>query len=201
MRSAILVSCVLVLSLSSCCGSNPMASDPAFEERSMELLVVPKETKEPETNKGPQGEDADWLRSSGTRGGGHCTPDEIALFDCATGDGKQLSLCGTATLETMQYRFGPVGSPELVHPDDTERFPMIHGHEAWARGEEHSVSFTRGDHTYRVVSASGSGIEGELNNYEGVQVYLGEEMLTFVACATAANSELTRLESILGGGG
>lgn len=159
----------------------------------MEIEVVPKGPE------GPTGEDADWLRASAPRGRGHCGTDEIVLFHCAVEGDKQLSLCGSATLATVQYRFGPVGAPELVYPDDGARSSLTYGHEAWARGEEYSVAFTRGEHTYRIVDASGSGIDGEANNYQGVKVLSGDEEIAFVACTDAASTELMRVESILGG--
>jgi hypothetical protein len=183
------VAFLLVLT-SACCGGG---SQPPIEERFMEIEVVPKAPE------GPTGEDADWLRTNAPRGQGHCGTDEIVLFHCGVEGDKQLSLCGSATLATVQYRFGPPGAPELIYPDDSSRTALTYGHEAWARGEEHSVSFTRGEHTYRVVDASGSGIDGEANNYQGVKVFEGDEEIAFVACTTAASTELMRAESILGG--
>jgi len=182
-----------------CCGGASSLGAPAepvvgpIPERFMELQVVPASPE------GPTGEDADWLRASASRGLGHCATDEIVLFDCGVDGDKRLSLCGSDTLATVQYRFGPLGAPELVYPGDGSRDALSYGNEVWARGAEDSVSFTRGEHTYRLVDASGSGIDGPANNYQGVKVFQAQEELAFVACTTETTSELTRAESILGG--
>lgn len=181
---------VLALLISACCGGG---NSPPIEERYMEIQVVPT------ASDGPVGETADGLRETAQRGLGHCATDEIVLFDCGVEGDQQLSLCGSSSLATVQYRFGPKGAPELVYPGDGARTALSHGYEAWARGEEHSVSFTRGEHTYRIVDASGSGIDGEANNYQGVKVLQGDEEIVFLGCTTAATTELMRIESILGG--
>ncbi len=185
---------LLLLLLTACCGGG---NQPPIEERYMELELIPAEPAPDQT--GPSGEDADWVRGNAPRGLGHCATNEIVLFDCGVEGDKQLSLCGSDTLATIQYRFGALGAPELVFPDDGARTALTYGHEAWARGEEHSVSFTRDEHTHRIVDAAGSGIDGEANNYQGVKVLQGGEEIAFLGCTNAATTELMRIESILGG--
>lgn len=116
-------------------------------------------------------------------GVGHCDPSERAVFSCATGKGKFLSLCSDDTLSQLQYRFGDPESPDLRAPASSSPSEFHYGHTAWVRGEEHSVRFTQDGHTYTVVSALGG--DGAENNYSGVKVTKDDKELAFVKCVDA----------------
>jgi len=186
-----------LLLLSACCGTSEGNIPSPSKGVGPAPDASPDAGATPAPVVGPTGADADQVRANASKGVGHCASDELVLFDCGVKGDKRVSLCGSATLETVQYRFGPKGAPELVYPEDGDRTKLKYGHEAWARGEEHSVSFTRGEHTYRVVDAMGSGIDGEANNYQGVKVFEGGEEIAFLQCTTIYDSQLDRVETIL----
>lgn len=184
---------VAVLLTGACCGGSGAGGS------GVEVTPPPTATNTPPPPAaGPTGEDAEWLRANASKGVGHCASDEIVLFDCGVRGDKRLSLCGSSTLDEVQYRFGPEGAPELVYPEDGTPSALTYGHQAWARGEEHSVSFARGDTSYAIVDAAGGGgPDGEANNYQGVKVYQGGEEIAFLPCTTIYDSQLDRLEAIL----
>jgi hypothetical protein len=57
----------------------------------------------------------------------HCSPDEKVMFSCSTGNMIFASVCASNDLSKtsgyIQYRFGRIGSPELVVPETTSIHP------------------------------------------------------------------------------
>ena len=126
-------------------------------------------------------------------GTGHCSDEEVVQFSCEAKGGKHISLCSDADVTKLQYRYGKPAAIELSAPDDASPKSFTAGHTTWARGEEHSVSFEREGHTYKVVYAIGSGIDGPSNNYAGVKVIKGDEELAFVQCTGEVTENLAGL--------
>jgi hypothetical protein len=156
----------------------------------------PTEPAAPEVPPAAEGDVAtdapSWLAEV-VQGVGHCIGTERALFSCASASGKHISLCSDDTLDTLQYRFGPKGTPELVGPADGAISAFTGAHTAWAKGEEHSVRFTNEGTAYGVVSAAGSGIDGPANNYMGVKVNRGGKELAFVQCTDGGEADYLSL--------
>jgi len=126
-----------------------------------------------------------WLGSV-SQGVGHCSASERALFSCEVEGPKHISLCSDDTLDALQYRFGPLGTPELAAPASSAVSAFSSAHTAWASGQEHSVWLSNQGVVYRLVSAAGSGIDGASNNYSGVRILQAGRELGFVQCANGA---------------
>jgi hypothetical protein len=91
----------------------------------------------------------------------HCSSAEQTLFSCSTGS-KIVSVCATQDLSAgagaVQYRFGPMGSPELRHPPAADwRRSTRGGVLTFAGGGGAYLAFARGPYRYVVYTAIGRG--------------------------------------------
>ncbi|MCO4744896.1 MAG: hypothetical protein KC912_08905 [Proteobacteria bacterium] len=132
---------------------------------------------------------------------GHCSSGELAYFDCAAGDQKHLSLCGSADLSPptafLSYRYGPLGAPELVYPESPRGSLERFHYEARAhvRSQGDTVHFDNGSFRYTVMAMSGSGHPGEgaPNNFVGVMVEEDGKSIATVTCTGTAADQLAKL--------
>jgi len=125
---------------------------------------------------------------------GHCTGGEVAYFSCATSATKVLSLCGGSG--SLQYRFGPVGAPELAHPANSAASAFTVGTKSYPQFQAETASVANGDVTYEIHEASGAGgPNAETNNFVGVYVFEGEELLASVSCSGDVTSDWAALQS------
>lgn len=133
----------------------------------------------------------------GSAGTGHCTGAETAYFSCPTSPTKVLSLCGGAG--QVQYRFGPVGTPELVFPEDSSPSAFTVREERYARSMADVATFTNGDVRYEVTDAigGGGGPDAEANNFQGVYVFRGDELLASVNCTSEPIRNWAALRSVV----
>ncbi len=131
-------------------------------------------------------------------GVGHCDPSERAVFSCEAAGGKYISLCADDAFTQLQYRFGKPEFADLRAPASSAPAAFHYGHVAWAQGEEHSAWFVNEGHTYKVVSAVGSSMGGDANNYQGVKVIKDDKELAFVKCAKFPQADyLMLLDGVL----
>jgi hypothetical protein len=160
----------------------------------VEPIPVPKEeatldlpTQEEQDTKSqpeivdPKTSTVDAPPSKDETGIGHCRASETVFFSCAFKGGKVVSLCGLEDATWLQYRFGHLGKTELVYPEDGAPSVFDFAEERWASGIEASVGFVRNEFGYRLVDAYGSGINGDMNNYIGLQVD-GENGIPLLRC-------------------
>jgi hypothetical protein len=129
---------------------------------------------------------------------GHCASGEKAYFDCPASGGKHLSLCGSPDLgkptSFLAYRFGPLGTPELVFPatpeDSVPRFRFEARMHVRSMGD--TVQFDNGNIRYTVMAMSGSGHPGEAeaNNFVGVLVEEDGHLIASVNCVGDATDHL-----------
>ncbi len=130
---------------------------------------------------------------------GHCAADETAFFDCDVGKGKRLSVC--ANEGSMQYRFGKIGAPELVFPeqakDGAQHFTIEE--RAHVRSSGNVLSFHNADVRYEVTSMIGGGCcsdeEAAANNFVGVYVFKKDtyDILATVGCRGEGTDRLGEL--------
>ena len=118
----------------------------------------------------------------------HCDAAETIHFSCSTSGSKVLSLCGGPG--RLQYRFGPVGAPELEHPPDSRIEAFTVEHRSYPRFEADVATFTTGGFTYAVTEASGGGggPDAESNNFAGVYVLQGDDVVASVPCTGPVSS-------------
>ena len=115
---------------------------------------------------------------------GHCMAGETVFFSCPTSSTKTLSLCGGSG--TVQYRFGPPGSPELVFPSDSSPSTFTVKTENYARATAKIASFYNGDVNYQITDSIGSGgVDAESNNFQGVYVFEADQLIATVPCQGA----------------
>ena len=129
---------------------------------------------------------------------GHCSA-ETAFFSCPVDGGKTVSLCGSSDGSVLQYRFGPIGSPELSFPSDSSPTVFRYEHQNYVRGYRTAVSFDVDGYTYSVEEQleGGSMTGPPPTNFEGVIVHQeGKEVLR-LACTEVATSALESLGDTL----
>ena len=114
------------------------------------------------------------------------------LFQCAVNGGKELLVCGKdGPSPWLSYRFGKPDAPDLVFPVAREGSASAF---AWAevttvQAMGNLLRFQNADVTYEIVEMIGAGgPNGEANNFAGVYVKKGEELLATVTCASPAVS-------------
>ncbi|MEQ1571249.1 MAG: DUF1176 domain-containing protein [Myxococcota bacterium] len=109
-----------------------------------------------------------------------CAEPDQPVFRCAAG-GRELALCGSAG--RLQYRFGPMGRPELTFPADgsVEQF-------TWTTDQ---LSFDNAGVRYEVAPVA-AGAE--------IRVSRGPERLATIRCTSEAALDLPALEAVVGHG-
>jgi hypothetical protein len=121
----------------------------------------------------------------------HCAPDEPILFACATGK-KAVAVCVSSdrspTAGALQYRFGPLGAPELRWPERPQRPPsgITAGTLAFSGGGGAYLRFTQGAYAYVVYTAIGKG----WGEKAGVVVEKNGQSVAHLSCIGPVVSEL-----------
>jgi hypothetical protein len=121
----------------------------------------------------------------------HCSAEERTLFSCSTGR-KVVSVCGSQDLSaaagSVQYRFGPIGAPELTYPraGDDWRQVTSSGVLTFAGGGGTYLAFTKGPFRYVVYTAIGRG----WGSKAGVVVDKGGKRVASLPCKGEEKSEL-----------
>jgi len=84
------------------------------------------------------------------------------FFNCKVKSGKLISVCGSQNLSSesgcVQYRFGPLGRPELQYPATTLERPdhfALESHRPY-QAESELLHFSVGEHEYSVYQAHGT---------------------------------------------
>lgn len=121
----------------------------------------------------------------------HCTSQELIIFNCSIGK-KIASVCASHSLSPqsgyLQYRFGVVGSPELIIPN--RKIPPNHSVSGntltFAGGGGAYLRFIRKRYHYIVYTAIGRGW-GEKS---GVSVEKNGQRLSNFICRDQPISEL-----------
>jgi hypothetical protein len=120
----------------------------------------------------------------------HCSAHEQTLFNCGTGS-KTVSVCATLDLSaaagSVQYRFGPVGAPELVYPPAAGWRAQTRGAVlTFAGGGGAYLAFTNGPYRYVVYTAIGRG----WGEKAGVAVEKSGKRMASLPCKGKETSEL-----------
>ncbi len=119
----------------------------------------------------------------------HCVPPEKVVFACATGK-KLLSVCGVedgaGAFRTLQYRFGPLGAPEMVWPPDaTSRQGITAGTTMYSGGGLDYIRFDNAGTRYVVYTGIGRGWF-----QEGVAVERNGKVIANLLCQDVAEGHL-----------
>ena len=123
--------------------------------------------------------------------GTHCKAGERVAYSCAFGK-KVVSVCITRG-ESVTYRYGPLGRPEMVVAS-TGRDGKAHRNEVMlaAGGNQQHLRFTSGGYEYIVYSGiTGPGFDLPNERSSGLVVLKGEDQVADKACAR--NGELQRI--------
>ena len=121
----------------------------------------------------------------------HCSADEQTLFNCSTG-GKTVSVCAAPNLSadagSVQYRFGPLGAPELVYPPTAAGWRKLTRGAVltFAGGGGAYLAFTNGPYRYVVYTAIGRG----WGEKAGVAVEKNGKRVANLPCKDRETSEL-----------
>ncbi|MDP2316617.1 MAG: DUF1176 domain-containing protein [Pseudomonadota bacterium] len=128
---------------------------------------------------------------------GHCAATEIPYFSCPTSKGKVISVCGAGA--GVQYRFGPLGHPELVYPavPSATAFTLEERQPAGARAT--LLSFENAGVGYEVVEAAGAGAGelGEGDDFKGVYVSKASERIAKVRCSAPPTTNWDALKGLV----
>lgn len=121
----------------------------------------------------------------------HCTKEESIIFNCKIGK-KTVSVCASIPVTKvsgyLQYRFGPIGSPELVYPD-TQIPPgdsITADTLTFAGGGAAYIRFIRNRYSYVVYTAIGKG----WGDKAGVTVEQDHKRQVNLSCKDKPISEL-----------
>lgn len=98
----------------------------------------------------------------------HCSADEQIIYSCSVGK-KTASVCASKDAAKdkgyVQYKFGPIGKPEITFPDKKEpgnkNFSFVMELFAYQAGPR--IIFTNGKFTYSLLSYSGRGDGGTVS--------------------------------------
>lgn len=131
-----------------------------------------------------------WTATAG-RAPSLCASDEEVIFACSTGS-KIVSVCASRDLSDqagwLQYRFGPPGSPELVHPQEKShpRAFVQAGTWTFSGGGGAFLRFLKSPYAYTVYTAIGRG----WGEKAGVAVEQDGRPLANLACESEVQSEV-----------
>lgn len=120
---------------------------------------------------------------------GHCATDEQVVFSCSTGE-KVVSVC--ASNAGVQYRFGPLGAPEISYPEakPTMYDGMVYrGELSFAGGDAGYVRFINNDYEYVVYSGEGRGW-----SQDGVVAVKAGTVVSKSICANPPTADFNLLE-------
>lgn len=131
---------------------------------------------------------------------GHCTAEEIVIFTCPVKGGtKHLSVCQSGGLIDfgvrggLQYRFGPLGTPELRHPADVTDTALWSLQEVpYARSMATELTVTNGEFSYVVIVQ-----EGATDHFVGVAVKRGGEQIATVPCEGPVVNNLDSVPALI----
>lgn len=143
------------------------------------------------------------LSSSAFAAPSHCTDQEQILFSCQIAkSSKVVSLCASKDLAKDQgsliYRFGKIGKPELIFPEQTEASlnAFTYSHYFRAQADRTDISFKNKEFEYQVFDY----YDGETrpSYQQGVRV-LSEEGAkeTTLLCAKKIDTHLDKLRGVI----
>ena len=130
-------------------------------------------------------------QATAAESGSHCAATEQTLFSCSTGR-KVVSVCGTpdlsATSGFVQYRFGTVGSPELIYPPTSADWREVTraGVLTFGGGGGAYLAFLKTPYRYFVYTAIGRG----WGSKAGVVVEKNGKRIDRLRCKEKETSEL-----------
>ena len=130
---------------------------------------------------------------------GHC--DEV-LFQCPVGE-KWLAVCGSASpTPWIQYLYGTPDAPELTFPATREGSVARFDHEerTHVRSMGNALVFENEGWRYEVMEMIGGGgipDEAAMNNFTGVMLYNGDELVSSLACTGDATSDWEAIAALL----
>lgn len=118
---------------------------------------------------------------------GHCTSGETAAFTCSVGK-KTVSVCVNGN--SAQYRYGPVGAPELSYPANAAATStnVRHGSVGFSGGDAEYIRFISGNTQYIVYSGVGRGW-----SKDGLVAVKDTSILNKKLCSDVAEVNLTAL--------
>ncbi len=126
-----------------------------------------------------------------------CTPGEAVIFSCPVSKTKVLSICSSKQYSAdsgyVQYRFGPVGKPEMVVPSSKTAPSQSAQSGTWmfSGGGGAYMQFVNKKTTYSVYSAVGKwGANGETVEKTGVAVESKGKIVANILCKGPSTSEL-----------
>jgi hypothetical protein len=124
---------------------------------------------------------------------------EPVIFGCPRQNGKALAVCGGAG--KLQYRFGPPAAPEFVFPADPAQASslMTLKSVSYAQSMGTVLSFQNGEVRYEVTSmiGGGGGPDAASNNFQGVYLYKGEQLVDTVNCQGEVKGDLEGASAVV----
>ena len=181
------------LALALACSSTPPIADPAPSRVEEAPAPPPAPEVAPPAPAEPEGPKPVPAEPTLTESSGHCVSGEVEFFGCEVDGGKVASLCGVGA--GLQYRYDRPGTIELSAPEPASIEGFRFTRESWARSQATAVSLVNDDVVYWLIDKSCSGAmgEGEMNNFNGLEVLRGQETLASMRCKTQARGDLDAL--------
>lgn len=124
----------------------------------------------------------------------HCA--DATRFSCAVAGGKTLALCEEEG--SLVYRFGAIGSIEKEYPGEGVSPSWKYEEPTTVSASGNSVSFAGESHSFEVVEMAGAGgANAEANNFVGVIVSKGDEVVSTISCVGPVESDWTRIAELV----
>lgn len=121
-----------------------------------------------------------------------CAAHERVVFSCSTG-AHTASICASTDLSSVQYRFGKLGSVDLVYPETGTKpaDAFVSGTMTFSGGGGAWLRFSKGAFRYTIFTAIGKWGPGESPaDAAGVAVEKGDAPFANFPCRGRAASEI-----------
>lgn len=124
---------------------------------------------------------------------GLCGPAETTYFNCQTGSGKAISLCGRLP-DRLQYRYGRRGKVELQFPEAAADGParLTYSHYARPQTDYVEIGFENGGVSYTVFDYTETDAR-----HGGVTVTSASGEEHSIDCAGKLSSRLSQWQGVL----
>jgi len=132
----------------------------------------------------------------------HCGTPETAVFNCMADEPNEIVVCGSSFDDPwLRVRYGTFSAPQILHPDSPEgvmeQFKLEE--RSYIRSQGPALVFERDGMTYELVemAGGGGGPDASANNFAGIYVRKGEDLVRQISCTSEPNSDWNAIRAIL----
>lgn len=125
----------------------------------------------------------------------HCK--ESTRFSCTVAGDKVLAVCEEEG--SLVYRYGPLGAIEKEYPAEGGTASWRYEEPTTVSARGNALSFDGERHSFQVVEMAGAGgPNAEANNFSGVVVSKGGDVVSTIPCVGPVESDWARIAALAG---